>query len=354
MYIATYALFSNLNPNVTISFSTDGGDLDAFIKKRNGRRMTESEVLQIFVQISLGMKYVHDRKILHRDLKPQNIFLTSGGLCKIGDFGVSKVLKNTCELAHTQIGTPYYMSPEIMDGKRYNSKTDIWSMGCILYELMCLEVPFKGRDMRALASNIINGVGAAIPSSAPYSVAMKDLVRSMLMKNHSQRPGINAILKLPLLKQYISSFLDSSRRCREFSHTVLHGVNILNEKAPFELPDHRGDRDRDREKEPSTNPANAVPPPPYRRDDPNKAYLDLLPPRPPSAPSAAPLGAFLNRKSPAPAAAAVVVPARLSPSPQNNNIYPVGGGGGVLAARERLLQQEKELAKAKAGNDYCY
>ena len=329
------------NPNVTLTFSTDGGDLDAFIKKRNGRRMTESEVLQIFVQISLGMKYVHDRKILHRDLKPQNIFLTSGGLCKIGDFGVSKVLKNTCELAHTQIGTPYYMSPEIMDGKRYNSKTDIWSMGCILYELMCLEVPFKGRDMRTLASNIINGVGAAIPSTAPYSAAMKDLVRAMLMKNYSQRPGINAILKLPLLKQHISSFLDSSRRCREFSHTVLHGVNILNEKAPFELPD------RDRVKEPSLVPMSAVPllapPPPYRRDDPYKAYHDLLPPRPPSAPSAAPLGAFLNRKSPAPApapaVAPAVVPARASP-----------GGGGVLAARERLLQQDKEIAKAKQGN----
>ena len=315
--------------------------------------MTESEVLQIFVQISLGMKYVHDRKILHRDLKPQNIFLTSGGLCKIGDFGVSKVLKNTCELAHTQIGTPYYMSPEIMDGKRYNSKTDIWSMGCILYELMCLEVPFKGRDMRALASNIINGVGAAIPPTAPYSLAMKDLVKAMLMKNYSQRPGINAILKLPLLKQYISSFLDSSRRCREFSHTVLHGVNILNEKAPFELPDNR-------EKEPLVVPTNGVPlqapPPPYRRDDPYKAYLELLPPRPPSAPTAAPLGAYLNRKTPAPAPVPVMAPSpsRHSPSPPPNNHNPGGGGGGVLAARERLLQQEKELAKAKAGTCYYY
>lgn len=88
----------------------DGGDLDKFIKKRNGRLMSESEVLQLFVQISLGLKHVHDRKILHRDLKPQNVFLTSGGLVKLGDFGVSRVLKHTMELASTQIGTPYYVS----------------------------------------------------------------------------------------------------------------------------------------------------------------------------------------------------------------------------------------------------
>lgn len=107
----------------------NGGDLEAYLKSRHGRLLNEAEVLQMFVQMCLGLKHIHDRKILHRDLKCQNIFLTTGGIIKIGDFGIAKVLKNTRELAATRIGTPYYMSPEVMDNKRYNSKTDIWSLG---------------------------------------------------------------------------------------------------------------------------------------------------------------------------------------------------------------------------------
>lgn len=118
----------------------DGGDLSNLIKNRRGQLISESQVLQLFVQISLAMKHVHDRKILHRDLKAQNIFLTKSGIIKLGDFGIARVLRNTGELACTQIGTPYYMSPEIMDNKRYNSKTDIWSLGCVLYELLTLKV----------------------------------------------------------------------------------------------------------------------------------------------------------------------------------------------------------------------
>ena len=89
----------------------DGGDLYGLVKARNGKFMDETKVLDIFIQISLGLKHIHDRKILHRDLKTQNIFLTSSGLVKVGDFGVSKVLRNTVELASTMIGTPLYMSP---------------------------------------------------------------------------------------------------------------------------------------------------------------------------------------------------------------------------------------------------
>ena len=102
--------------------------------------MSENQVSNITVQIALAMKHVHDRKILHRDLKSQNIFLTSKGIVKLGDFGIARVLRNTGELASTQIGTPYFMSPEILANKRYNNKTDIWSLGCVVFELMCLRV----------------------------------------------------------------------------------------------------------------------------------------------------------------------------------------------------------------------
>lgn len=118
----------------------DGGDLEKFIKLRHGSLLPENQVLHIFVQISLAIKHIHDRKILHRDLKTQNVFLTTAGIVKLGDFGIARILSNTGELASTRIGTPYYMSPEVMDNKKYNNKTDIWSLGCILYELLALKV----------------------------------------------------------------------------------------------------------------------------------------------------------------------------------------------------------------------
>ena len=102
--------------------------------------MPESQVVTLSVQICLAIKHIHDRKILHRDLKCANIFLTKKGIVKLGDFGIAKVLRGTSDLASTQIGTPYFMSPEILENKRYNNKTDIWSLGCVIYELMRLQV----------------------------------------------------------------------------------------------------------------------------------------------------------------------------------------------------------------------
>lgn len=123
--------------------------------------------------------------------------------------------------------TVLQMSPEIMDNKRYNSKTDIWSLGCILYEIMCLKLPFEGNSMQQLVQNIQTGNGAVISNNCQYSPCLKELVKDMLLRNSTLRPGINAILSRPVVKNRISSFLDASVKCREFSHTVIHGMNIL-------------------------------------------------------------------------------------------------------------------------------
>ncbi|CAF4224693.1 unnamed protein product, partial [Adineta steineri] len=117
----------------------DGGDLHSRILQQRGILFKEDQILDWFVQITLALKHVHDRKVLHRDIKSQNIFLTSDGLAKLGDFGISKVLNTTCELARTQIGTPYYLSPEICQQRPYNNKSDVWSLGCVLYEVTTLK-----------------------------------------------------------------------------------------------------------------------------------------------------------------------------------------------------------------------
>ncbi|CAF4884646.1 unnamed protein product, partial [Rotaria magnacalcarata] len=117
----------------------DGGDLHSRIKAQRGILFNEDQILDWFVQITLALKHVHDRKVLHRDIKSQNVFLMSDGTAKLGDFGISKILNTTCELARTQIGTPYYLSPEICQQKPYNNKSDVWSLGCVLYEMATLK-----------------------------------------------------------------------------------------------------------------------------------------------------------------------------------------------------------------------
>lgn len=93
-----------------------------------------------FVQICLGLNYIHSKRILHRDLKASNIFVTQTYCLKIGDFGIAKTLEGTLEAALTIVGTPYYMSPELCLSKPYTLKSDIWSLGCLLYEMAALKV----------------------------------------------------------------------------------------------------------------------------------------------------------------------------------------------------------------------
>ena len=106
-----------------------GGDLYQRLKAQRGAPLQEAQITDWFTQLLLGLKHVHDRKVLHRDLKTQNVFMTSDGRCKLGDFGVSKVLSGTTQLASTAVGTPYYLSPEICENRAYNHKSDVWSLG---------------------------------------------------------------------------------------------------------------------------------------------------------------------------------------------------------------------------------
>ena len=102
----------------------------------------EEQVLHWFAQIALAIKYCHDRKLLHRDIKPKNVMLTDDGTCKLTDFGCSKVLSRSRSLVNSSIGTPYYFSPEMTKVESYSYKTDIWSLGVLFYEICTLEPPF--------------------------------------------------------------------------------------------------------------------------------------------------------------------------------------------------------------------
>ena len=187
----------------------------------DGGSLTQLPVCCRFVQICMGLKHCHDRKILHRDLKAQNIFLTSTGLVKLGDFGIARVLTGTAEMASTVVGTPYYLSPEIVENKKYNAKSDIWSLGVVLYELAALQVPFSGSNLPQLVINITRGSFAAAP--AHFSKELHQLINSMLQQNPSQRPTVQKLLREPVTAQRIRAQFGATMTKEEMSHTVLHG-----------------------------------------------------------------------------------------------------------------------------------
>lgn len=206
-YIISYieSFFSEGKLCIVMEYA-DGGDLATKITAQGRKHFSEDEILHIFTQLCLAIKYIHDRRILHRDLKCGNVFLTSKGDVKLGDFGIAKVMSNSVQLAQTQIGTPYYLSPEICEGRRYNSKTDIWSLGCVLYEMCTLRHAFNANNMNALIANIIRGRYSPIPSH--YSRDMRELISEMLNKDFSRRPSIIAILHKNFIRRRLEQMDD--------------------------------------------------------------------------------------------------------------------------------------------------
>jgi len=177
----------------------DGGDLYTKIneRKKMGVLWPEPFILDLFCQICLALKHVHDRRILHRDLKTQNIFLTAKGDVRMGDFGISRVLQHTYDCAKTAIGTPYYLSPEICQDQPYNQKSDIWSLGCMLYEIVTLNHAFDATSMKGLVMKILRGNYP--PIAKTYSKELSDLLALLLRKNPEERPNINQVLQVPFL-----------------------------------------------------------------------------------------------------------------------------------------------------------
>uniref|UniRef100_A0A2K5ZEA7 non-specific serine/threonine protein kinase n=1 Tax=Mandrillus leucophaeus TaxID=9568 RepID=A0A2K5ZEA7_MANLE len=198
----------------------DGGDLMKRINRQRGVLFSEDQILGWFVQISLGLKHIHDRKILHRDIKAQNIFLSKNGMvAKLGDFGIARVLNNSMELARTCIGTPYYLSPEICQNKPYNNKTDIWSLGCVLYELCTLKHPFEGNNLQQLVLKICQAHFA--PISPRFSRELHSLISQLFQVSPRDRPSINSILKRPFLENLIPKYLTPEVIQEEFNHMLI-------------------------------------------------------------------------------------------------------------------------------------
>ncbi|XP_048880454.1 serine/threonine-protein kinase Nek11-like isoform X1 [Brienomyrus brachyistius] len=182
----------------------EDGDLDCKLEelRQTGARLPESQVAEWLVQLLLGVHYMHQRKILHRDLKAKNIFLKKN-IVKIGDFGVSRLLNGSCDLATTFTGTPFYMSPEVLSHQGYNSKSDIWSLGCLLYEMCSLERAFKGHSFLSVVMKILEGPVPPLPQS--YSKELGAILEGMLSKDPAVRPSAADLLKMSFIEENMQS-----------------------------------------------------------------------------------------------------------------------------------------------------
>ncbi len=180
----------------------DGGDLQKRILLNKAKKLLfpESQILDWLGQICAGLNHVHSRKILHRDIKSQNVFINSNR-CLLGDFGISRVLDSTHDYARTLVGTPYYVSPEIVENRPYRFESDIWALGVLAYELCAQKPPFDAPCISALALKIVRGDYQPIP--AKYSKGLRGLVEQMLQVDPQKRPTAAQILQCELLRPHV-------------------------------------------------------------------------------------------------------------------------------------------------------
>ena len=184
-----------------------GGDLSAYIRKR--LHLKESHAKYFFNQIVRGLAALHRNRILHRDLKLENVMISASGEVKIGDFGVSKKMRHS-EKCYDQAGTPAYLAPELISPGGYSGfKADMWSAGCLLYAMIVGCVPFIGASIDELHTRILNceynyqrqagSVQSKGNGADRYSEGVKDLITKLLTKDPAKRLSAEEALQHPWL-----------------------------------------------------------------------------------------------------------------------------------------------------------
>ncbi|KAM7263675.1 hypothetical protein ACFE04_001358 [Oxalis oulophora] len=195
-----------------------GGDLSMYIQRHG--KVSEPIAKYFMQQLATGLKILRDNNVIHRDLKPQNLLLSSNDsnpILKIADFGFARSLQPR-GLAETLCGSPLYMAPEIMQLQKYDAKADLWSVGTILYQLLTGRTPFTGNNQIQLLQNIMKSTELNFPSDRNLSAESKDLCQKLLRRNPVERLTFEEFFNHPFLSQRQSD--ESSRSQRSSSRST--------------------------------------------------------------------------------------------------------------------------------------
>uniref|UniRef100_A0A8C3LTA1 Serine/threonine-protein kinase Nek9 n=2 Tax=Phasianidae TaxID=9005 RepID=A0A8C3LTA1_CHRPC len=198
------AYYNHFMDNTTLLIELEycnGGNLYDKILRQKDKLFEEEMVLWYLFQIVSAVSCIHRAGILHRDIKTLNIFLTKANLIKLGDYGLAKKLNSEYSMAETLVGTPYYMSPELCQGVKYNFKSDIWAVGCVIFELLTLKRTFDATNPLNLCVKIVQGNRAMEVDSSVYSWELIQMVNSCLDQDPEKRPTADELLEQPLLSK---------------------------------------------------------------------------------------------------------------------------------------------------------
>ena len=194
-------------PAALVTEYCDRGDLHSTLSdvRRQGKVLPDRQILSWLGQLCLALRHLHRQRVLHRDVKSSNIFVCADGTLKLGDFGLARAMRQQQEALHSRVGSILYVSPEICNNSPYGAASDVWSLGCVLYEMACLSHAFRAENAAAIVRRIC--AGAYTPPPPSCSEPIRTLIGSMLQLDPGARPSVDQLLRNPALVHVLPSLL---------------------------------------------------------------------------------------------------------------------------------------------------